>query len=503
MVSRSEARIVGPVEAVTTIDLEHRYADALPALGVEFMPVPVRDPKLVIANGRLAAELGLDLEWLTSPEGVAVLAGNAVPTGARPVAMAYAGHQFGNYSPRLGDGRAVLLGEVVAPDGALRDLHLKGSGRTPFARGGDGRASLGPMLREYLIAEAMQALGVPTTRSLAVAVTGESVARTGPEPGAILTRVASSHLRVGTFQYARVADDGTHLHALIGHALDRHHPGGHDDDRPALALLRHVVDVQAELVARWMLVGFVHGVLNTDNTTISGEGIDYGPCAFMDRFDPATVYSSIDHAGRYAYGNQPAIIQWNLTRLAEAILPEIDPDRDTAVALATAVLEGFVERYQRAWSHGMAAKLGLDADRPGNSDLFDQLASLQTAAKADHTLTYRDLADELRGEPDALRRRFADEPDALDAWLTSWHDALGAADPDATAEAMDRVNPIHIPRNHLVDGALEAAVAGDLGPFRRLLDLVTDPFVRRSDDEAATQPASEEFDAGFRTYCGT
>ncbi len=491
------------MEAVATIDLEHRFADALPALGVEFEPVPVREPSLVVVNGRLAETLGLDVQWLTSDDGIAVLAGNAVPAGARPVAMGYAGHQFGNYSPRLGDGRAVLLGEVVAPDGSMHDVHLKGSGRTPFARGGDGRASLGPMLREYLISEAMHALGVPTTRSLAVAVTGESVARTGPEPGAVLTRTAASHLRVGTFQFARFQDDGAHLGALVDHALERHHPEGRDDDRPALALLRHTADVQAELVARWMLVGFVHGVLNTDNTTVSGEGIDYGPCAFMDRFDHATVYSSIDHAGRYAYGNQPAIIQWNLTRLAEAILPEIDADRDTAVALATEVLEGFVERYQQAWTHGMAAKLGLEADRPGNGDLFDALVSLQAAAGADHTLTYRDLAHALRGRPEGLERRFADHRADLDSWVSSWREALGDADPHETAEAMDRVNPIHIPRNHLVEGALEAAVAGELGPFRRLLDLVTDPFVLRPGDEDATQPAPDDFDAGYRTYCGT
>ncbi len=492
------------MESAATIDLEHRFADALPDLAVEWAAAPVPSPVLVACNRSLAHELGLDVDWLRSDDGVAVLAGNAVPGGAKPVAMGYAGHQFGNYSPRLGDGRALLLGEVTGPDGRVRDVHLKGSGRTPYARGGDGRATLGPMLREFLIAEAMHALGVPTTRSLAVVATGETVARTHPEPGAILTRVAASHLRVGTFEYARWLDGGHTLEPLIDHAVDRHGIARDDGTRPATALLRHTIEVQAELVARWMLVGFVHGVLNTDNVTISGEGIDYGPCAFMDGFDPATVFSSIDHAGRYAYGNQPAIAQWNLTRLAEAMLPAIDDDRDTAVALATGELERFVDRYQRAWSHGMATKLGVDPDRTGNSDLFDGLVSLQTQARADHTSTYRALADELRGDATALDALFPDHRRDVASWLTTWRAALGGHEPHAVAAAMDRVNPVYIPRNHLVEAALDdAAAGGDLAPFERLLDLVTDPYVERPGHETEARPAPDGFDAGYQTFCGT
>ncbi len=489
---------------VASIDLDHLFADDLPELAVDWQASPVPTPALVVLNEALATDLGIDVEWLRSPAGVAMLAGNAVPDGARPVAMGYAGHQFGNYSPRLGDGRALLLGELTTSDGRILDVHLKGSGRTPFARGGDGRATLGPMLREYLIAEAMHALGVPTTRSLAVVTTGETVARTRPEPGAILTRVAASHLRVGTFQYARFLDDGANLRSLVRHALGRHHPDGADAERPALALLQRTIEVQADLVARWMLLGFIHGVMNTDNMTISGEGIDYGPCAFMDRFDPATVFSSIDHAGRYAYGNQPGIAQWNLTRLAEAILPEIDDDRDTAVALATEALEGFIDHYQRSWTDGMAAKLGITPDRPGNSDLFDDLVSLQASGRADHTSTYRALAEDLRGDPSMLERLFPDHRDDLDAWVARWHVALDDTDLASTADAMDAVNPVYIPRNHLVEAALEAAaIDGDRTPFDQLLELVTHPFERVDGHDIETEPAATGFDEGYQTFCGT
>ncbi len=486
-----------------TIELDHRFADALPELAVDWAASPAPTPAVVALNEPLAEELGIDVAWLRSAAGIAVLAGNAVPDGARPVAMGYAGHQFGNYSPRLGDGRALLLGEVLDAEGRLRDVHLKGSGRTPFARGGDGRATLGPMLREYLIAEALHALGVPTTRSLAVVTTGETVARTGPEPGAILTRVATSHLRVGTFEYARWLEDGANLEPLVRHALERHHPDGDDSARPALTLLRHTVEVQAVLIAQWMLVGFVHGVMNTDNMTISGESIDFGPCAFMDRFDPATVFSSIDHAGRYAYGNQPAVAQWNLARLAEALLPAIDEDRDTAVALATEALEGFVDRYQRAWSDGMAGKLGLPPDSPGNSALFDGLVSLQTRARADHTSTYRALASVLRGDSMALGALFPEHVLEIGDWSTSWQGALGDADRGAVAEGMDAVNPLYVPRNHLVEAALASAVDGEFAAFGSLLDLVTDPYVERAGRRAETGPAPDGFDSGYQTFCGT
>lgn len=491
--------------AIASIELGHRLADELPGLVLDWKATPVPQPAVVVANSPLAAELGIDPDWLLSDEGAATLAGNDVPDSARPVAMAYAGHQFGNYSPRLGDGRALLLGEVVVADGSVRDLHLKGTGRTPFARGGDGRAMLSSMLREFLHCEAMHALGIPTTRALAVVTTGEAVQRTRVEPGAVLARVASSHLRVGTVEYARWLDDGEHLAALVEHAIARHCPVAAGAERPALALLAHTVEVQADLIARWMNVGFIHGVMNTDNTTLSGETIDFGPCAYMDRFDPNTVYSSIDHAGRYAYGNQPAIAQWNLTRMAEALLPVIDDDRDTAVALATEVLEGFVLRYQASWAEGMAAKVGLSSSSDGAlGDLFDGLLTLLAAARADYTSTFRRLAASLRGQDTPLRSSFPDHVVELDVWLTAWHDALGDADHAAVADAMDAVNSIYVPRNHLVEAALDAAaVDGDLTVFQTLLDHITHPFEERPGSEAMATPAPEDFADGYVTFCGT
>ncbi len=490
----------------TTPVLEHRFVEAVPGLAAEWQPTAVPTPSLVALNGALADELGIDREWLASDEGVAVLAGNAVPDGARPVAMAYAGHQFGAWNPQMGDGRALLLGEVVDRSGVRRDLHLKGSGATPFARRGDGKATLGPMLRELLLGEAMHALGVPTTRMLAVVTTGEVVARQGPEHGAVLTRVAASHLRVGTVQYASQLADPEVLPALVEHVLHRHHPAAVGSDRPALALLDAVAGVQAELVARWMALGFIHGVLNTDNVTLSGEGIDYGPCAFMDRHDPATVFSSIDHGGRYAYGNQPGITLWNLTRLAEALLGLIDEDRETAVGLATEVLDGFADRYERAWTAAMLAKVGLP-DEPGadpaNDALVAGLPDAMTAARADHTGTFRALADHLRGDDRALGRVAGAGPDALHAWVERWEQALGDADRTATADAMDARNPVYIPRNHLVQEALQSAERGDLSPFGTLLDLLRSPFTERDGFEAHAEPAPEGFDEGFRTFCGT
>ncbi len=497
-------RIVVLVLDVTTFELDDRFASEVPGLVVEWTAAPVADPALVAMNDDLAADLGLDAAWLRSDDGVAMLAGNAVPPGARPVAMAYAGHQFGNYNPQLGDGRALLLGERTTPDGRLVDMHLKGSGRTPFARGGDGRAALGPMLREYVIAEAMHALGIPTTRSLAVVATGETVPRQRSEPGAILTRSAASHIRVGTFQYARFLDDPAVLETLLAHAIARHHPDAADARRPALALLEHAIDRQAELVARWMAVGFIHGVMNTDNMAISGEGIDYGPCAFMDHFDPATVYSSIDHAGRYAYGNQPAIAQWNLTRLAESLLVHIDPDRDTAVALATEALEQFVLRYQEAWTGVMSQKLGFPTDRFASNDLLDGLTALETVAGADHTPVFRSLATSLRGDDESLHTLFPAHVDEIGDWRGEWVAALGEVDHAGIADAMDRVNPLYIPRNHLVEAALDAAVLeGDLAPFHELVDVVTHPYEERSGLDRFTEPAPASFSDRYQTFCGT
>ncbi len=489
--------------------LDDSFARELVGLHQPWAPEAVAAPTLLVLNEALATTLGLAVEALRSPEGVAVLVGNAVPPGVTTVAQAYAGHQFGGYSPRLGDGRALLLGEFVDDSGVRRDLHLKGSGRTPFARGGDGRAAVGPMLREYLMGEAMHALGIPTTRALAVVATGEAIVREvdgrpAEVPGAVLARVAASHLRVGTFQYAAATGDVDLLRTLTGHAIARHVPEAADAELPALALYDFVVAAQAALVAKWMAVGFIHGVMNTDNTTISGETIDYGPCAFMDAYDPATVFSSIDHGGRYAFGNQPAIITWNLARLAEAMLPLFDADTDRAIEMATEVLQSFPERFQTAWSIEMHAKLGLD--RNGNDGaegdaLIADLLSLMAEQRVDYTSCLRSLSSVLRGDATAVRSLVGD-PGAFDAWSERWLTAVGDQRAVA-ADRMDRVNPIYVPRNHLVEAALAAATDGDLGPFEVLLDVVTNPYDVRPGSERYEQPAPSDFDASYRTFCGT
>ena len=483
--------------APPALSLDNRFARELPELALAWQAEEAPDPRLLVLNEPLAAELGLDPARLRGPGGVGLLLGTAVPEGATPVAQAYAGHQFGGYSPRLGDGRALLLGELAGPDGRPRDLHLKGSGRTPFARGGDGLAAVGPMLREYVVSQAMHALGIPTTRSLAVVATGRTVYRETPLPGAVLARVAASHLRVGSFQYARATGDTAVLRRLADHAIARHHPAAAEAERPCLALFEAVVAAQAALVARWMLVGFVHGVMNTDNMTISGETIDYGPCAFMEAFDPATVYSSIDHGGRYAYGNQPAIAEWNLARLAEALLPLLDDDQERAVALAVESLGGFRPRYDAAWSTGMRAKLGLPAalDPTVVTPLAGDLLTLLQADHVDHTSFFRTLATAARGDAEPVRRLFIDLA-AVDDWVARWR-ALG---PDGGA--MDRVNPVYIPRNHLVEQALAAATEGDLDPFERLLEAVTAPYDERPGLERYAAAAPEDFGA-YQTFCGT
>src|SRR5215218_2738886 len=406
---------------------------------------PVPEPTLVVLNEELAAELGVDPVALREPAGVALLVGHGLPDGVRPVAQAYAGHQFGGFSPRLGDGRAVLLGELTDTDGRRRDLHLKGSGRTPFARGGDGKAAVGPMLREHVMGEAMHGLGIPTTRALAVVATGEDVTREAMLPGAVLVRVAASHVRVGTFQYAAAHGDPALVRRLADHAIARHHPDAVEAENPYLAFYEAVVDVQAALIARWMLVGFIHGVMNTDNMAISGETIDYGPCAFMDAFDPDTVFSSIDHGGRYAYGNQPAIAQWNLARLGETLLPLLHAEPETAIAAATDVLRSFPDRYDAYWLRGMQAKLGLDGGVGADDALIDDLLALLQAQAVDFTSCFRALAASLRADATAARSLFT-EPAAFDAWWERWRAELSsrAADLRAVADAMDRVNPVYI-----------------------------------------------------------
>jgi uncharacterized protein YdiU (UPF0061 family) len=476
---------------------EQSYVRDLEGLYEPWAAAPAPAPELLVLNDGLAAELGADPDVLRRRDGIALLLGTGVPDGLSTVAQGYAGHQFGGWSPRLGDGRALLLGEVLDVHGRRHDIHLKGSGRTPFARGGDGRAAVGPMLREHLVGEAMHALGIPTTRALAVVATGEPVRRETLLPGAVLARVAASHLRVGTFQYvvATLRDPGL-LRRLTDHAIARHHPTAAAAEVPAVALLDAVAAAQAELVARWMLVGFVHGVMNTDNMTISGESIDYGPCAFIDAYDPETVFSSIDHGGRYAFGAQPEIAQWNLARLAESLLALVEPgDQQAAVGALMPILEAFPDRFLAAWRDGMHAKLGLPAGPAEDESIVDDLLTLLREDGVDWTSAFRALARVARGDADALasivptQERFA-------GWLGRWM-AL-APDPDV----MDRVNPLYIPRNHLVEDALTQATVGDLAPYHRLLDVVTHPFHKRPGFDAYTAPAPPGF-GDHVTYCGT
>ena len=479
-----------------TVALQDRFFRELPEMAVRWQAEPPADLRLLVLNERLTAQLGLDAAWLRSPDGLRFLVGNLVPSTAVPVAQAYAGHQFGGFVPRLGDGRALLLGELVDDDGRLRDIHLKGSGPTPFARGGDGLAAVGPMLREYIVSEAMHALGVPTTRSLAVVGTGRPVLREAELPGAVLTRVASSHLRVGSFQYAASSGDLGLLRRLADHAIARHHPSAADAERPFLALFEGVVAVQASLIARWMLIGFVHGVMNTDNMTISGETIDYGPCAFMEAYDPDTVFSSIDFWGRYAYGNQPVVAGWNLARFAETLLPLLSDDVEEAVALAEKSFGVFQREYDAVWSSGMRAKLGIShVEAQGSAALIDELLALLKNSHVDYTSFFRHLGRAARGDAEPARGLFIDLA-GFDGWLSRWQ----ALRPDA--DVMDRVNPIYIPRNHLVEEALTAATAGDLGPLEQLLAAVTAPYDELPGLDRYASPAPEDF-GKYQTFCGT
>jgi protein adenylyltransferase len=483
------------VAPALTVALGDRFASALPEMALPWQAVETPDPRLLALNEPLAADLGLEADALRTPEGVALLTGTAVPEGARPVAQAYAGHQFGYLNPRLGDGRALLLGELTGIDGRLHDLHLKGSGRTPFSRGGDGLAAVGPMLREYVVSEAMSALGIPTTRSLAVVATGRPVRRETLLPGAVLTRVASSHLRVGSVQFARATGDDDLLRRLADEAIARHHPAAADAEQPYLALYEGVVAAQADLVARWMLVGFVHGVMNTDNMTLSGETIDYGPCAFLEAYDPDTWYSSVDQGGRYRYGNQPLAAEWNLARLAEALLPLFAADQEPAVALAVEALGRFRLLFDAALLAGWRAKLGLPEglDDDVARGLVDDLLALLQANRVDLTSFCRSLSRAARGDAEPARGLVLDLA-AVDAWLERWR----ALAPDA--DAMDRVNPVYVPRNSLVEEALTAATAGDLAPFDRLVEVVRRPFDERPGLERYAAPGPE---GPFVTYCGT
>ncbi len=458
-------------------------------------PDPIGEPRLVVFNKPLAEQLGLNASALQSDNGAAIFAGNLAPEGAEPIAQAYAGHQFGHFT-MLGDGRALLLGEHVAPSGERVDIQLKGSGRTPYSRGGDGRAALGPMLREYIISEGMYALGIPTTRSLAVAATGEYIRRETMLPGAVLTRVAASHLRVGTFQYAAARGATDELRALAEYALRRHYPHAADDEAVGLRLLQEVGRRQAALVAEWQLVGFIHGVMNTDNMAISGETIDYGPCAFMDAYDPETVFSSIDAQGRYAYGNQPHIFLWNLARFAESVLPLIHDDAEKAVDLANEALAEFADLHRAHWLSGMRGKLGMSDERPQDEELVEDLLRMMQKHKADYTNTFVALTfGRLNDLPMSGSSEFAH-------WHERWGERLERQSPEDTQQIMRSSNPAVIPRNHLVEEALQAAEVGDSGPLDSLLAALAAPYAHTKEQEryAAPPPPSE---LPYRTFCGT
>lgn len=469
-------------------------------------PTPVAAPRLIRVNAPLAVELGIDPAWLAGEEGVAALAGNLVPETATPIATAYAGHQFGGFVPQLGDGRAILLGEVVDHGGTRRDVQLKGAGPTPFSRRGDGRAALGPVLREYLVSEAMAALGIPTTRALAAVTTGEQVRRETMLPGAVLTRVASSHIRVGTFQFFASRGDVDGTRTLADHVIARHYPHAAEAERPYRALLDAVVRAQAELIARWLLVGFIHGVMNTDNMSVAGETIDYGPCAFLDEYDPGAVFSAIDSYGRYAYANQPAIAQWNLTRLAECLLPLLAGDTEAAAADAVEALEAFAPAFERAYQGGLRRKLGLLTEREGDAALAEELLLAMAANGADFTLTFRRLGEAAADEAaDAAVRGLFTDPGAYDAWAVRWRQRL-AEEPGDAAErrtAMLAVNPAFIPRNHRVEAVIRAAVdQDDFGPFEELLTVLSKPFDDQPEFAHYMEPPAAH-ERVLQTFCGT
>ncbi|MFG1347141.1 YdiU family protein [Xanthobacter autotrophicus DSM 431] len=497
-----------PVAAATDrtalFPFDNSYSRDLPGFYASAAPTPVAAPALVKVNAALAEELGLDPAALATPEGVEIFAGQRVPPGADPIALAYAGHQFGQFVPQLGDGRAILLGEVVGRNGR-RDIQLKGSGPTPFSRRGDGRAALGPVLREYIVSEAMAALGIPTTRALAAVTTGEPILRDRPLPGAVLARVAASHIRIGTYQFfaARKATDA--VRQLADYTIARHYPELAGTEQPYLGLLEAVIGRQAALVARWLQMGFIHGVMNTDNMSVSGETIDYGPCAFMDAYDPQTVFSSIDHMGRYAYGNQPDIAHWNLARFAECLVPLFHPEKEQAVAIANAALGTFPARFYGAYHAGLAAKIGLpDADEADVALALDLLSAM-IAGKADFTLTFRRLCRAAEDEEalSPVRDLFLDR-DAFDAWAARWRARLAATGREGAQirAGMEQVNPAFVPRNHLVEAVIAAATErGDFAPFEELNTVLATPYADQPNfARYADLPPRME---GYQTFCGT
>ncbi len=483
---------------------DNSYARMSPVFFSRLAPTPVSEPSLIRLNRPLAQALGMDAEWLASPAGISMLAGNSLPDSADPIATVYAGHQFGSYNPQLGDGRALLLGELVSPTGQRYDLQLKGSGPTPYSRGGDGRSPLGPVIREYIVSEAMAALGVPTTRALAAISTPDSVVRESLLPGAVFTRVASSHLRIGTVQFFAAQGNKEALEALVAYTLQRHYPEQSEAAVPALALLEQVIDRQAALVARWQQLGFIHGVMNTDNMLLCGETVDYGPCAFMDGYHPETVFSSIDHGGRYAYGNQPGIAHWNLAALAQALLPLIDPEPEQAAKLAQAAVDRFPVRFLAAHRDGLRQKLGLREWHEDDENLAADLLALLAQERSDFTLFFRRLAELAGPAPEGVADIFA-MPDHLQDWLERWRTRLASDGGDEVErqQAMYRVNPAFIPRNHQVQRAIAAASDdSNFAPFHALVERLAEPWRFDPDDSDYALPPQPE-EVVHRTFCGT
>ena len=502
--TKSNKRIYAEDQTLPYFNFDNSFARKLEGFFAPCKAEPSAAPKLIRFNQILAEELGLDSSSLDSEAGLAILSGNDIPEDSMPLAQAYAGHQFGYFSPQLGDGRAILLGEVIDTQKRRRDIQLKGSGRTPFSRGGDGKAALGPVLREYLISESMHALGIPSTRALAAVKTGNVVHREIPLPGAILTRVAASHIRIGTFQFGATHGNLEKVRKLADYCIERHYPEIVGSKNPYLTFFESVTNSQASLIARWMNIGFVHGVMNTDNMTISGETIDYGPCAFIDSYLPATVFSSIDRQGRYAFSNQPVILSWNLTRFAETLLPLIDNNKNRAIDLLTEIIQRIQPIYEAYWLAGMRSKIGLSKENATDLDLINDLLVLMEEGVADFTLVFRRLSQVLYGDSNPFRNLFK-EPKTVDTWLKRWLNRLnqdGTAG-ETIAKSMDLINPIYIPRNHKVEEALSAAVnQDDMIPFSELLTVLSHPFDEVSGRETYASPGPIK-GSPYQTFCGT
>jgi len=496
-----------PTTPLAEFSFENTYAALPDRFFARLAPTPVRAPQLIRLNEALAAHLGLSPQFLSSPQGVDILAGNCVPAEAEPIAMAYAGHQFGNWVPQLGDGRAILLGEVIDRDNVRRDIQLKGAGPTPYSRNGDGRAALGPVLREYIVSEAMAALGVPTTRALAAVTTGEQVMREQPLPGAVLTRVARSHVRVGTFQFFAARKDTEALRLLADYVIARQYPDAAAAKRPYLALLNGVIGRQAHLIAQWQVLGFIHGVMNTDNMSIAGETIDYGPCAFIDTYHPQTVYSAIDRGGRYAYANQPAIAQWNLAVFAQSLLPVLGDDEEAALADAQEAINGFPGLFEAAYDAGMGAKLGLQHPLAGDAELGADLLHLMAAEGADFTLTFRRLSEVSAADTksEVAARELFENPAPFTDWLVRWRARVSRQKftDNQRQCAMRAANPAIIPRNHLVEEAISAATENqDFAPFEKLVSALSSPYEDRPGLTQYSRPPRPD-QVVHQTFCGT